>query len=159
MVDVDKVLDDAGLSNEAVRDYVKHWAEHGRDFDYLVDNGVHDTPLGPARRKIHYEAVGVVGAITPWNVPFYLNIAETVPALMAGNTVVVKPASPSRRAATDPPKPVPITIAVRPGAAVAGAAVLAVAANAARAPAPAAERRTVRRETAGSGMSNFTVKP
>ena len=32
------------------------------------------------------------GAITPWNVPFYLNIAETVPALMAGNTVVLKPA-------------------------------------------------------------------
>jgi acyl-CoA reductase-like NAD-dependent aldehyde dehydrogenase len=25
-------------------------------------------------------------------VPFYLNIAETVPALMAGNTVVLKPA-------------------------------------------------------------------
>jgi acyl-CoA reductase-like NAD-dependent aldehyde dehydrogenase len=48
--------------------------------------------MGPARRKLSYEAVGVVGAITPWNVPFYLNIAETVPALMAGNTVVLKPA-------------------------------------------------------------------
>ena len=71
---------------------VTHWAEHGKNFDYLVDNGVHDTPLGPARRKIHYEPVGVVGAITPWNVPFYLNVAETVPALMAGNTVVLKPA-------------------------------------------------------------------
>ncbi len=71
---------------------VKHWAEHGRDFEYLVDTGLHDTPLGPARRKLHYEAVGVVGAITPWNVPFYLNIAETIPALMAGNTVVLKPA-------------------------------------------------------------------
>lgn len=71
---------------------VKHWAEHGRDFDYLVDTGIHETQLGPARRKIQYDAVGVVGAITPWNVPFYLNIAETVPALMAGNTVVLKPA-------------------------------------------------------------------
>ena len=71
---------------------VKHWAEHGRNFDYLVDTGLHDTPLGPARRKLHYEAQGVVGAITPWNVPFYLNVAETVPALMAGNTVVLKPA-------------------------------------------------------------------
>ncbi|UXA19843.1 aldehyde dehydrogenase family protein [Mycobacterium sp. SMC-4] len=71
---------------------VRHWAEHGKKFNYLVDNGVHETPLGPARRKIHYEAVGVVGAITPWNVPLYLNIAETVPALMAGNTVVLKPA-------------------------------------------------------------------
>lgn len=71
---------------------VKHWAEHGRGFDYLVDTGVHQTHLGPARRKLHYEPIGVVGAITPWNVPFYLNIAETVPALMAGNTVVLKPA-------------------------------------------------------------------
>lgn len=71
---------------------VKHWAEFGRSFEYLVDTGTHDTHLGPARRKLHFEPVGVVGAITPWNVPFYLNIAETVPALMAGNTVVLKPA-------------------------------------------------------------------
>jgi len=71
---------------------VTHWAEHGKAFDYLVDTGIHDTPMGPARRKIHYEPIGVVGAITPWNVPFYLNVAETVPALMAGNTVVLKPA-------------------------------------------------------------------
>ena len=34
----------------------------------------------------------MVGAITPWNVPFYRNVAETVPALMAGITVVLKPA-------------------------------------------------------------------
>ena len=71
---------------------MKHWAEHGRNFEYLVDTGLHDTPMGPARRKLHYEPQGVVGAITPWNVPFYLNVAETVPALMAGNTVVLKPA-------------------------------------------------------------------
>ncbi len=71
---------------------VEHWVEHGRDFEYLVDTGLHETALGPARRKLHYEPLGVVGAITPWNVPFYLNIAETVPALMAGNTVVLKPA-------------------------------------------------------------------
>ena len=71
---------------------VAHWADHGRAFEYLTDTGLHDTPLGPARRKIHYEPVGVVGAITPWNVPFYLNVAETIPALMAGNAVVLKPA-------------------------------------------------------------------
>jgi len=81
-----------GSQIESPIEEVEHWAEHGRAFEYLVDNGVHETPLGPARRKIHYEPVGVVGAITPWNVPLYLNIAETVPALMAGNTVVLKPA-------------------------------------------------------------------
>ncbi len=81
-----------GSQIESPIDEVRHWAEHGKNFDYLVDTGVHPTQLGPARRKIHYEPVGVVGAITPWNVPLYLNIAETVPALMAGNTVVLKPA-------------------------------------------------------------------
>jgi aldehyde dehydrogenase (NAD+) len=71
---------------------VKHWAEHGRDFDYLQDTGVHRAAMGKARRTLAYDPIGVVGAITPWNAPFYLNIAETVPALMAGNTVVLKPA-------------------------------------------------------------------
>lgn len=71
---------------------VKHWAEYGRAFNYLEDTGVHETVMGQARHLIHYDPVGVVGAITPWNVPFYLNIAETVAPLMAGNTVVLKPA-------------------------------------------------------------------
>jgi aldehyde dehydrogenase (NAD+) len=82
----------SGSQIESPIEEVKHWAEHGRNFNYLEDTGVHPTQLGPARRKIHYEPIGVVGAITPWNVPFYLNVAETVPALMAGNTVVLKPA-------------------------------------------------------------------
>ena len=82
----------SGSQIESPIDEVKHWAEHAKNFEYLVDTGLHDTPMGPARRKIAYEPIGVVGAITPWNVPFYLNIAETVPALMAGNTVVLKPA-------------------------------------------------------------------
>lgn len=82
----------SGSQIESPIEEVTHWAEHGRAFEYLVDTGVHPTQMGPARRKIHYEAIGVVGAITPWNVPFYLNVAETVPALMAGNTVVLKPA-------------------------------------------------------------------
>ena len=82
----------SGSQIESPIEEVRHWAEHGRDFEYLADTGLHETPMGPARRKLHYEPQGVVGAITPWNVPFYLNIAETVPALMAGNTVVLKPA-------------------------------------------------------------------
>jgi aldehyde dehydrogenase (NAD+) len=71
---------------------VTHWAEYGRDFEYLVDTGVHKAPMGTARRTLAFDPVGVIGAITPWNSPLYLNIAETTPALMAGNTVVLKPA-------------------------------------------------------------------
>jgi aldehyde dehydrogenase (NAD+) len=51
---------------------------------------------GPAqyrsRRKVVYEAIGVVGAITPWNVPLYVNVGKVVSALLAGCTVILKPA-------------------------------------------------------------------
>jgi len=45
-----------------------------------------------SRRIVYREPVGVVAAITPWNFPFMLNLSKIVPALMAGNTVVLKPA-------------------------------------------------------------------
>jgi aldehyde dehydrogenase (NAD+) len=37
------------------------------------------------------EPIGVVGAITPWNFPLQQMVAKVVPALAAGNTVVLKP--------------------------------------------------------------------
>jgi aldehyde dehydrogenase (NAD+) len=45
-----------------------------------------------SRRRIVHEPVGVVGAITPWNVPLYINVAKVVSALLAGCTVILKPA-------------------------------------------------------------------
>jgi aldehyde dehydrogenase (NAD+) len=45
-----------------------------------------------SHRTIVYEAVGVVGAITPWNAPLYVDIGKVVPALLAGCTVILKPA-------------------------------------------------------------------
>jgi succinate-semialdehyde dehydrogenase / glutarate-semialdehyde dehydrogenase len=35
--------------------------------------------------------IGVTGAISPWNYPFELGLADVVPALLAGNAVVHKP--------------------------------------------------------------------
>ncbi|ETW26546.1 aldehyde dehydrogenase [Mycobacterium gastri] len=50
-------------------------------------------PMGiQTRRTLAREAVGVVGAITPWNFPHQINLAKLGPALAAGNTVVLKPA-------------------------------------------------------------------
>lgn len=37
------------------------------------------------------EALGVVGAITPWNSPLTLTVSKLAPALAAGNTLVIKP--------------------------------------------------------------------
>jgi aldehyde dehydrogenase (NAD+) len=69
-----------------------YWAELAGSYEY--ERSMSEVPfLGrPQRRILRREAVGVVGAITPWNVPLYLNIAKVGPALAAGNTVVLKPA-------------------------------------------------------------------
>ncbi len=45
-----------------------------------------------SRRRVIREPVGVAALITPWNFPFMLNLSKLVPALMAGNTVVLKAA-------------------------------------------------------------------
>lgn len=38
-----------------------------------------------------YTPIGVIGAITPWNFPILLAVWKIAPALVAGNTVVLKP--------------------------------------------------------------------
>jgi acyl-CoA reductase-like NAD-dependent aldehyde dehydrogenase len=47
-----------------------------------------------ATRKVvrQYTPLGVVAAITPWNLPVLLLAIKVAPALLAGNTVVAKPA-------------------------------------------------------------------
>jgi betaine-aldehyde dehydrogenase len=48
-----------------------------------------DTGTSVLRR----EPIGVVSCITPWNYPLMIGIWKLAPALAAGNTVVIKPAS------------------------------------------------------------------
>jgi len=43
-------------------------------------------------RKVRHEALGVIAAITPWNVPLYVNVGKMGAALLAGCTVILKPA-------------------------------------------------------------------
>ncbi len=45
------------------------------------------------RVELHRVPKGVVGIIAPWNYPFTLALCDGLPALMAGNAVVVKPDS------------------------------------------------------------------
>ncbi len=67
-------------------------ADTAESYEYNQDLG-EASPMGiPTRRTIAREAVGVVGAITPWNFPHQINLAKIGPALAAGNTVVLKPA-------------------------------------------------------------------
>ncbi|MGZ8310952.1 MAG: aldehyde dehydrogenase family protein [Allosphingosinicella sp.] len=43
------------------------------------------------KNKVHYEPIGVVALITPWNWPMNQIVAKVAPAIAAGNTVVLKP--------------------------------------------------------------------
>jgi aldehyde dehydrogenase (NAD+) len=62
------------------------------DYSWETDLGVAE-PMGiPTRRTVLREPIGVVAAITPWNVPNQINLAKIGPALAAGCTVVLKPA-------------------------------------------------------------------
>jgi len=77
----------------------------GGDIPFAIDNlryfaSVVRRPEGSASGEyvggytslIRREAIGVVGAITPWNYPFMMAIWKLAPALAAGNAVVIKPA-------------------------------------------------------------------
>ncbi|MFJ2766823.1 aldehyde dehydrogenase [Streptomyces sp. NPDC087300] len=47
-------------------------------------------PASPVRSVVRREAVGVVAAVIPWNSPFSSATSKIIPALVAGNSVVLK---------------------------------------------------------------------
>ncbi|MHC9294342.1 succinic semialdehyde dehydrogenase [Mycobacterium sp. LTG2003] len=48
---------------------------------------------GVVKTVVNHHPKGVVGVISPWNYPMTLSISDSIPALLAGNAVVVKPDS------------------------------------------------------------------
>ena len=49
-------------------------------------------PLVKAKKVISsYAPRGVIGIISPWNFPLTMTLGEAIPALMAGNAVIIKP--------------------------------------------------------------------
>jgi aldehyde dehydrogenase (NAD+) len=73
-------------------DMVPYWAELASGYEYEKAMPPIEFLGQQHRRLLRREPVGVVGAITPWNVPLYLNLAKLGPALASGCTVVLKPA-------------------------------------------------------------------
>ncbi|CAM3611752.1 succinic semialdehyde dehydrogenase [Smaragdicoccus niigatensis] len=59
----------------------------------LAPRGV--DPLLPVLTKtvVRYQPKGIVGVIGPWNYPISLTIGDALPALVAGNAVIIKPDS------------------------------------------------------------------
>jgi succinate-semialdehyde dehydrogenase/glutarate-semialdehyde dehydrogenase len=67
------------------RYYMTHGEEHLADESH---SGA--SPFITGARVVH-RPHGLVGFITPWNYPFILSVGDALPALLAGNAVVVKP--------------------------------------------------------------------
>jgi aldehyde dehydrogenase (NAD+) len=63
--------------------------------DYLAEPEVRAFPDGSAETVVRWDPVGVCALIAPWNFPINLVMVKLAPALIAGCTVVIKPASPT----------------------------------------------------------------
>ena len=61
-------------------------------WELVLDDEMSEVTGQMTTRRIWREAVGVVGAIVPWNYPFEVTINKIGQALATGNTVVLKPA-------------------------------------------------------------------
>jgi aldehyde dehydrogenase (NAD+) len=60
-------------------------------YDWNEDRGIGTLYTLSSRRIVRSEAIGVVAAITPWNMPLQQNVMKCITALAAGCTVVLKP--------------------------------------------------------------------
>ena len=73
-------------------DHLKHVADHGEDTLAPQETEPAVFLIGHKRARIEFAPMGPVLVITPWNYPFSIPITGISAALMAGNTVVLKPA-------------------------------------------------------------------
>lgn len=74
----------AGMEIGGAAAWTHYTAELELPVDVLQDNE-------QARIELHRKPLGVVGSITPWNWPVLIATWHVMPAMLAGNTVVMKP--------------------------------------------------------------------
>lgn len=67
---------------------VVHWFQQTAGMKTPVDV-IQDDDHGKV--EVRRKPLGVIGAITPWNYPLILAVWKIAPALLAGNTIVLKP--------------------------------------------------------------------
>jgi acyl-CoA reductase-like NAD-dependent aldehyde dehydrogenase/choline dehydrogenase-like flavoprotein len=71
---------------------LEFWAKNAAG--YLADEEVESASpavRGGRKLRVRYAPVGVVGVIGPWNYPLNNSFGDCIPALAAGNAVVLKP--------------------------------------------------------------------
>jgi acyl-CoA reductase-like NAD-dependent aldehyde dehydrogenase len=87
-----KTREDAMLTEVFLTaDSLRFWGKRGGR--WIADERVRATSLFTIGKKLYvrYRPFGVVGVIGPWNYPLSNSFGDCVPALMAGNSVVLKP--------------------------------------------------------------------
>ncbi|MDI2031566.1 aldehyde dehydrogenase family protein [Saccharopolyspora sp. TS4A08] len=72
-------------------DFVNFWCKRAPKDLRDEKRRLHGYLLPMKKLRIKYQPLGVVGVITPWNAPFVLSLNPVVQALLAGNSVVLKP--------------------------------------------------------------------
>ncbi len=67
------------------------WAKEGPN--YLADESVKSSQVLVKGKKLilRYRPLGLIGVIGPWNYPLTNSFGDCIPALMAGNSVILKP--------------------------------------------------------------------
>ncbi len=91
------VVRDAGKTREnamlgevwPVCEKLRHTIAHGEE--HLRAERVGSGLFPHKRAEVHYLPLGVIGVIAPWNYPLQNILGPTIPALFAGNAVVIKP--------------------------------------------------------------------
>ena len=74
-----------------VLDLMQHFARNTEKLLRPSKIGIGIYGLMGRTSKVVYHPLGVVGIIPAWNYPFSIPLGEAAMALMAGNTVVIKP--------------------------------------------------------------------
>src|SRR5271167_293934 len=67
------------------------WAKEAEG--YLADEKVHSSQVLVMGKKLilRFRPLGLIGVIGPWNYPLTNSVGDCIPAMMAGNSVILKP--------------------------------------------------------------------
>ncbi len=82
-----KLLDLARVEANFTADYLDYMAEWAR----RIEGEILESDRAGETILLFRKAIGVVGGILPWNFPFFLIARKMGPALVTGNTIVIKP--------------------------------------------------------------------
>ena len=93
---IDKLIEETGKVRGEALTEVSMMLESFRYYLGLAPKALAAEEITPGllknkRARVLYHPRGVVGIISPWNFPLDLSFGECIPALLAGNAVIVKP--------------------------------------------------------------------